>query len=244
MNQKTPRKVLKAQARNLMVGKYKFLALITVLLLAVNLFSSFLLGGLFYSGSGIFNLLLQLATTGVANIFYTLLLAGQTGICLDICDSRSVQFRDLLRAFQDRPEQVAVYSVLTFILQTAMLNGPLWLLKYVILTDSDSLLLLMTVLSLLLILVIGIILLSLSLVLYLYIDHPEMRTAELLRESCRLMKGNRFRLFWLEVSFFGLDLLGFLTFGIGLLFIEPYKQLTKALFYRSLSNSDQDSYFE
>lgn len=244
MKKKLSRSALKARARKLMVGKYGSLALITVLVSAANLISSSLLGNLFYSGSGIFNSILQLATTAVVNVFYTLLLAGQTGIYLKVCSDEFYSLRDLLRAFRDRPDQVAIYSVIAFALQTVMLNVPLWLLEYAIFTGSTVMVLLMTVIGLVLIVVIGILMLSLSLVLYLYIDHPYMSAMELIRESRRLMKGNRLRLFLLELSFLGLDLLGLLSFGVGILFIEPYRQITKALFYRRLSDVSRYSHME
>lgn len=236
MNKPLSRKVLKAKARKLMVGKYGFLALITVLLSAANLISTSFLGDLFYSGNGIFNLILQIATTAVVNIFYTLLLAGQTKIYLSICSGQDYRMKDLLHAFRDRPEQVAIYSVVYFILQTVMLNVPMWLVQFGIALGSVQMIVLLTVLSLVIIILCGIVSLELSMVLYLYIDHPYMTALELIRESRRLMKGNRMRLFLLQVSFFGLDLLCLLSFGVGFLFVEPYQQLTTALLYRKISD--------
>lgn len=236
MNKPLSRKVLKAKARKLMVGKYGFLALITVLMSAANLISSSFLGNLFYSGSGFFNLILQIATTAVVNIFYTLLLAGQTKIYLRICSGQDYRMKDLLHAFRDRPEQVAIYSVLYFVLQTIMANVPLWLVQYGLAFGSTGTVVGLTVLSIVIILLCTILSLELSMVLYLYIDHPYMTAIELIRESRRLMKGKRMRLFLLQVSFFGLDFLCLLSFGVGFLFVEPYQQLTTALFYRKLSD--------
>ena len=49
------------------------------------------------------------------------------------------------------------------------------------------------------------------------------------------MSGNKFRLFCLDLSFIGWDILGMITLGIGMLFVRPYQQAAKAAFYREVS---------
>ena len=65
-------------------------------------------------------------------------------------------------------------------------------------------------------------------------ENPDMNAREALRESKRIMKGNRWRFFCLQMSFFGLALLSILTFGIGLIWFIPYQQATFAAFYREI----------
>lgn len=65
-------------------------------------------------------------------------------------------------------------------------------------------------------------------------ENPDMNAREALRESKRIMKGNRWRFFCLQMSFFGLALLSLLTFGIGLIWFIPYQQATYAAFYREI----------
>lgn len=68
--------------------------------------------------------------------------------------------------------------------------------------------------------------------------HKDVRTmgaTSFISESRNLMKGHKARLFWLDISFIGWYLLGFLTLGIGLLWINPYVQATKAAFYDDLA---------
>ena len=50
------------------------------------------------------------------------------------------------------------------------------------------------------------------------------------------MKGNRKRLFLLELSFLPLMLLCILSFGIGFLWLEPYMQMTYTHFFLDLMN--------
>lgn len=54
-----------------------------------------------------------------------------------------------------------------------------------------------------------------------------------------MMRGNRWRLFCLHVSFIGWDILCTLTLGIGYLWLRPYKQTAEAAFYREISGTWQ-----
>lgn len=72
---------------------------------------------------------------------------------------------------------------------------------------------------------------------YIMAEHPEMTASEAIAQSKRIMRGNRFRLFCLQFSFVGWDLLCMLTFGIGYLWLNPYRQAAEAAFYREISST-------
>lgn len=69
---------------------------------------------------------------------------------------------------------------------------------------------------------------------YIIQDHPEMTITEARKESIRMMKGNKWRLFCLNLSFTGWILLSFLTCGILMLWVAPYTQTAVAAFYEDL----------
>ena len=50
----------------------------------------------------------------------------------------------------------------------------------------------------------------------------------------RLMRGNKWRLFCLELSFFGWALLSALTLDIGTFWLRPYEEAAQASFYRQI----------
>ncbi len=231
------RRSLKAKARRTLSGNYGFLALITVLINAANLIFSAALGDLFDSGSGIWNALLQLAAALVVNIFYYLLVAGQTRIYMKLCIDQSCSFRDLIFAFSNQPEQIALFAVIMYVLETVELYGISLFIRQILYGSSTTVLFLLLAVYLISLVVFCWIQLSLSLVLYLYNESPERSMTELLHESWSLMKGMRIRLFLLNLSFLGMKLLGLLSFGIGLLFVAPYQQMTLAYFYRNLRDS-------
>lgn len=66
---------------------------------------------------------------------------------------------------------------------------------------------------------------------YILAQDPEIGIIECIKESRRIMNGRKFDFFILELSFIGWELLSILTLGIGFLFLEPYKAMTKTYFY-------------
>ena len=94
---------------------------------------------------------------------------------------------------------------------------------------------------------------------YIMAERPELRARDAIRESKFLMKGNRWRLFCLELSFIGwallaslvltvfllvgvlngnmgIVMLGFLVFLVGMLFLSPYIAASRTAFYRELTS--------
>ena len=74
---------------------------------------------------------------------------------------------------------------------------------------------------------------------YILADHPELTASEAIERSKEMMSGNRFRLFCLHFSFIGWAILCAFTFGIGNLWLNPYRQAAVAAFYREVSGTEQ-----
>lgn len=68
-----------------------------------------------------------------------------------------------------------------------------------------------------------------------YIDHPEMTVLQGFRASRQIMQGNKKRLFFLQLSFLGWQLLGLCSAGVGFLWIGPYMTQTTVNFYLDLT---------
>lgn len=78
-----------------------------------------------------------------------------------------------------------------------------------------------------------------SQVYFVMLDFPEMTARECLRQSRRLMKGNKGRYLYLMLSFIPLSILGVLSCGIGLFYVYPYREQTYANFYLDLIANKQ-----
>jgi len=76
--------------------------------------------------------------------------------------------------------------------------------------------------------------LSYSMTSFIIAENPMIDPMDAIAKSQELMRGHKFELFMLHLSFIGWYLLGIITFGIGLFFIIPYVQTAIANFYVEL----------
>lgn len=69
-------------------------------------------------------------------------------------------------------------------------------------------------------------------------DNPNMTTKEAVEESEKLMRGHRWNLFWLYLTFIGWSFLCIFTLGLGFLWLYPYIMVSTVVFYESLAKKD------
>ena len=75
---------------------------------------------------------------------------------------------------------------------------------------------------------------SYALAPYILAENPDMTPTEAITRSKEIMYGNRWRLFCLNFSFIGWNILSVFTLGILSFWIEPWRNASVAAFYRSL----------
>ena len=66
-------------------------------------------------------------------------------------------------------------------------------------------------------------------------DAPDLTATQAITRSRKLMDGHKWELFLLSLTFVGWEILGALSFGIGLLWVTPYKNAAYAAFYRQIA---------
>ena len=76
---------------------------------------------------------------------------------------------------------------------------------------------------------------SYSMALYIFDDNENMPINDCITESRKMMNGNKWKLFCLDLSYIGWYLLSALTLGILLLWVEPKHQYARYLFYLKVS---------
>ncbi|MBR3941833.1 MAG: DUF975 family protein, partial [Clostridia bacterium] len=69
---------------------------------------------------------------------------------------------------------------------------------------------------------------------YVLAEHPELTARQCLRHSKHMMRGHKFELFVLELSFIPWNLLVLITLGIMGIWVGPYMEATKVNFYHSI----------
>ena len=72
---------------------------------------------------------------------------------------------------------------------------------------------------------------------YILLEHPELSAKEAIGYSKQMMKGHKFELFVLQLSFILWALLGIVTFGIAYIYVGPYITLTTTDFYHSIKGA-------
>ena len=65
-------------------------------------------------------------------------------------------------------------------------------------------------------------------------ENPDLTANEAIDRSRAMMKGHKFDLFWLFLSFIGWGILCVFTLGIGTLWLMPYMQTSMAAFYEDV----------
>lgn len=73
-------------------------------------------------------------------------------------------------------------------------------------------------------------------------ENPEMGVRESFKRSAEIMRGHKWQLFCLDLSFIGWFILGLLCAGIGLLWVMPYQQTARSHFYIDmLKGTDEET---
>ena len=97
------------------------------------------------------------------------------------------------------------------------------------------LMILLVILGIVLLIVPGFILgLGFSMSYFVLIDKPELGIVDTLKESWRIMKGNKTKLLGLFLRFIPWFILGFLCLFLGAIFVLPWMQVASASFYEEI----------
>ena len=77
---------------------------------------------------------------------------------------------------------------------------------------------------------------------YILAENPTIKRKDAFLLSKKMMKGNKWRTFILDMSFFGWNFLSVLTFGLlSILYVNPYNAATIAELYVELKGTIEDN---
>lgn len=80
---------------------------------------------------------------------------------------------------------------------------------------------------------------------YILAENPKIKTKEAFKLSKQMMKGNKWKTFVLDISFFGWNILSVLTYGLlSILYINPYNAATMAELYEELKKQAVENKYE
>ncbi|MBR1693321.1 MAG: DUF975 family protein [Lachnospiraceae bacterium] len=225
-------KTLKQISREQLLGKYSVTALAyflmqMILYLVLSLASS-------QTSDSVAALIVYYAIYFIVVLIQAIFIVGQNYLYLHIARENTCSFQDMWFGFKNYPDKaigIQFFCTLLYI----VFGLPFGILLYLYLSTKQTAYLLPGAVCFLFFAAASTFTgLLFSQALYLLIDRPQERCLELLKQSIRLMKGHKARLFYIQISFAGMYALVVLTMGIGMFWVYPYINMVRANFYKNL----------
>lgn len=226
-------KQLKSNAKGILLGRYGLPMGALVLTLGITFLLENLITLVIPTSTG--GYLITYLALLIVSIFSSLLDTGYSYLMLNMARGKQYKLSDLLYVFQTMPDHVILLSLRIFLLTFGCMI-PMSIGMVLLIFQPEALI--FRIVFVLLLLVSFALSLKVSLdysqIYFIYLDNPYLSTKEVMAESKAMMKGNRWRYFYLNLSFIGMMILGVLSFFIGYLWITPYMTMTTVEFYRDL----------
>ena len=230
-----PFRELKRLAKVQLQGKYGTMIGALILQELLVLFATGILS-MMIPGTDTLSNILYYILTFIVQLIAGILQAGVSFLYLKAACGMQCSVGDIFYCFKHSPDKaIKIEFVLAIINAVCMLPSDILTWKYPItsLTDYDELAMMYSV-TLLCMMVYVVITLAFTPVFYMMLDFPNYTVKDILKKSIEVMKGNKMRYFLLDLSFIPWMFVGFLTCGIGLLWIVPYMNMTSTNFYLDL----------
>lgn len=244
-------KELKKRAKQKLQGNYGLCVGIQLILNAiisivlVIMFFASLIAGILGSGS-IYGLsgnmaeyIIIIAIVVVSMIFLVVLVSlftpGNLKIYLNISENKPVHISDLLYGFKNKPHKFIGLNLIMFLI------AMVWSIPYYVvmvvaeITNYIPVMIVLLIITYLLLLI-GVTITSLYLAqaAFIFVEAPDKGIFRCFKESVEMMKGHKGSFFYINLSFLGLVLLGYCSFGIAYLWIMPYITATLTEYYNEL----------
>ena len=241
-------KDLKAMARAQLAGKYGIFIgaylLYNMITFVISLITSFtgqsssaianIAQGNFYgSYTGI---IIDFVIQFIIGLILSILALGFNKMFLDGSRGYTVKFEDIFYGFRHHPDRIILMQLILSLISVACLL-PGYIFLFLALRSDENIALLILCVAFL---IIGCILFVYFTIVYsqsmfLMADYDDIGPVQSLKESRKLMHGNKGRYLYLSLSFIGFMFIGLLSCGIGLLWIIPYMNMTQTNFYRNIT---------
>lgn len=226
---------LKAMAREKLKGKYG-ISIGVFLVYSIIAFAATFITGFFYNEKSIMGMVVYMLISLIISLLTAVLSVGIIKFFMNINRDEEYKVSDLFWGFTNHPDKCIVLTILILLISfVLMLPMILFITAYAV--TGSTFMLLFSVLFIILGMVAEVVvMLKFSVAYMVLIDNVSLSVIEILKESDRLMRGNKGRYFYIQLSFIGLMLLSILSCGIAMLWIQPYMQSTVTYFYMEINN--------
>ena len=223
---------LKGIAKEQSLGKYGTLIGANVIIFAIQLLVSSLTT-VSTSGS-ILLIIIENLITIIINILLGTLMSGKAYLYMNLLYSQTVSTSDIFFGLKQNPQKAVIIQSV-FVLLDFLVTIPSQIVLILYLNSGSANLLSALIFVLALGLIINVyVSLMYSQSFFILHDFPDRSAKEILSLSRNLMKGNKFRLFYINVSFIPLYILGCISLFVPLLWIGVYRYATNCAFYQDL----------
>ncbi len=224
---------LKSLAKGQLLGKYGTVVMACLLHYTCTFFVDFNIATM-VNTSTIFGNIVFYILTLLSGLLNGVFLYGEAYMFMKIACNQHVTSHDLFYGFRNDTDKVLkVQFVITLI--GLICSLPSLLLTKVMANSGDITLMVTFIVLYVISTAINVFFnLIFSQCYFLLLDFPDYTPKELFRTSYKLMKGSKGRLFYIELSFLPLYLLGMLSCCVGFLWVLPYFQAVKTNFYLDL----------
>jgi len=192
---------LRALGRNALAGIWKLAFMGTLIYFAITTIPVLLLDSLFFEKG-------ESAQSGIATIYSLLIsgpmILGYAMFCISLFRKRETSPAEVLYGFERFVKSFGLYIVISLFIF-------LWALLLIIPGIIAAY--------------------RYSMSFYILADNPDMGIMEALNRSKIMMRGNKWKLFCLNLSFIGWAILCVLSFGVGFLWLIPYVEVSIIAFY-------------
>lgn len=223
---------LKTIARTHLAGRYGTLIMAYIITRIICNIPSLIISSTINTTSligGILDFCVSLIVVFITAIF----VVGHNYICLSMARTATlIPTSHMWFGFKNKADDtIRVYF--QYVIRVFAVFVPLFVALYFFSMDTANITLLLIVLAtgILGLAAYVCIWLDYALILFLLVDWSNQKASDILKESKRLMKGNKKRFCSLYASIFGLYVLAFLSMGIGILWVYPYTRMMLTEFY-------------
>ncbi len=171
----------------------------------------------------------------IMSLVNTVFRAGLIRIHFKLDLKETPVFTDLFYGFTRRPDRFILAGLISALVGfLCVAPGTICVVVY-LLSNSVMMLLIGILLFLAGLIVVILWELTAGLTIFLLTDHDDLGVIEALKESFRLMSGNKGRKLYIDLSFLGWSVLAVCSCYIGMFWLIPYMNQTAVTFYRDVT---------
>ncbi len=247
----------KGIAREKLLGKYSTI-IGAILIMQLILFGISYITDKVVDGSTAIGMITYIAIAVITGLISAVFTVGELTIYMKLACGDPISAWDIFSGFTGHPDKAIIVQFhiavrcLVYLLPAGLAAGILYGLGGIDINDRGDIVfganhtqmvckvLLVICIAALIAGVIGTIIVRIrySQAFYLLIDRPQLEPKEILTESRDMMKHHMWTYLYINLSFIPIILLGILSLGVGLMYIQPYRGMTLTEFYMALVSGE------